>query len=182
MGARGTLFLALALAGAVIYAWFDAARDSPTNTWQAIFDTRPTPPSELVRRLFDFDPTSVVAVRVRKGDVEVTAVRENGGWAETNRSGAVDDLLEAIADLAEIAMIDVEPEKLAEYGLRPPRSVITLERRELAAIVLLVGDRNPTTTALYAQIGRNGQVVLTGALLLWELDKAMTGMRSADNS
>ena len=182
MGARGTWFMATALAAAAIFAWFDAARDSPTNPWQALFDTRPTPPSDLVRRLFVFDPTSVVAVRVRQVDVELTAVREDGHWAETSRSGAVDDLLQAIADLAEIAMIDVEPEKLAEYGLRPPRALVTLERRELPAIVLLVGDRNPTTTALYAQIGPDGQVVLTGALLLWELDKAIAGMGSTDDS
>ena len=41
---------------------------------------------------------------------------------------------------------------------------------------------NPTTTALYAQIGPDGQVVLTGALLLWELDKAIAGMGSTDDS
>jgi hypothetical protein len=37
--------------------------------------------------------------------------------------------------------------------------------------VLLVGARNPPATGVYVRVGADGPVVLTGALLLWDLEK-----------
>ena len=58
------------------------------------------------------------------------------------------------------------------YGLDPPAAVVEVERVDQPPVVLLLGRRNPPATGVYAQVGANGRVVLTGALALWDFDKA----------
>lgn len=178
MDSRVTLLLALLFAAALGYAWFDVASDSPGGIWEAMLDPHPTPPGESVKRLLSFDPAAVTSVRVRQGDVTLQTKRTDDGWSGIGRRGAVEDLLHALADLAEILVLDATEGEPADYGLDPAETVVELERSDGAPIVLLIGHRNPSATAVYARIGANGPVVLTGALVLWEIDKAVKAINS----
>ena len=172
MGWRGTLVLGIALLAAAVYLYRDVTAQHPDASWRVLFEeARPTPPGADIKRLLAFDPAAVTAIRLRHGDAQ-RAVRRDGDSWQGARSRDVTDFLQALQDLAEIMPLEVAPGDLAAHGLDPPQSVIELDRSGAAPLVLLVGGHSPPATAVYVQLGPGGPVVLTGALLLWDLDKA----------
>jgi hypothetical protein len=173
MGWRGTLLLGALVALAGGYALLDLASDPRRSLWEAAFGPDTAPPAEAVTRLLQFDPATVTAVRIQRGDVTLHVRRGAAGWEGAGRPGAVDELLRELADLAEILVLDTNGQEVAEYGLDPPQAVVELHRAEAEPIVLLIGERNPPATAVYGRVGRLGPVVLTGAVVLWELEKAV---------
>jgi hypothetical protein len=67
--------------------------------------------------------------------------------------------------------IEIGPDTLREHGLEPPQGAVELTRANQPPILLLIGARNPPATGVYVRVGADGPVVLTGALLLWDLEK-----------
>jgi hypothetical protein len=172
MGWRGTLGLAIALLVATAILYGEVFWPRPDAPWASVLEpARPTPPGEQLKHLFVFDPAAVTAVRLQRGERAWLARRTADGWQGAEPS-VVDDLLRSLRELAEILPIEIAPGALADHGLDPPQSVVELERGADAPLLLLVGKRNPPATGVYVQIGHGGPVALTGALLLWELDKA----------
>ncbi len=172
MGWRGTAVLGVALLGAAIYLYRDVTAEHPDASWRAVLDEpRPPPPGAQIKHLLAFDPATVTAIRLRRGSQQWEAQRTGDDWRGVARAGDVDDFLRALLDLAEIMPLEVGARDLADHGLDPPQSAVEITRRDAPPVVLLVGRRNPPSTAVYVQLGPGGPVVLTGALLLWELDK-----------
>jgi hypothetical protein len=172
VGWRGTLALGIALLAAAVYLYRDVTTQHPDATWQVLFEEpRPTPPGAGIKHLLDLDPATVTAIRLRHGDEQREVRRSGDNWQGANNRD-VTDFLQALQDLAEIMPLEVAAGDLGAHGLDPPQSIIELERSGAAPLVLLVGGHNPPATAVYVQLGRGGPVVLTGALLLWDLDKA----------
>lgn len=170
MGWRGTVVLLLALIAAAFWLYRDVNAGRTDGSWQAIFaEPEPSPPGSEYRRLLSFDPAEVSAVTLRRDQRTLRSERTAEGW--TAAGAAIDEFLRSLTQLAEIMPIEVGPDELAAHGLAPPAAVIELTRRDAPPVVLLVGGRNPSATAVYAQVGSGGPVSLTGALLAWDLDK-----------
>jgi hypothetical protein len=84
-------------------------------------------------------------------------------------SDRLDGFLETLAGLTRLVVIDGADANLAEFGLAPPRAVVTI--RDGRLLSLAIGDRNPPLTALYVQIFPEANITLVGSVLLWEFDK-----------
>lgn len=177
MGWRGTLVLAVALLAALLYLYRDLVAVGPELSWETVIEgPRGAPPGEQITHLLTFDPATVTAVRLQRGDQEWRAVRSNGGWSGVEHSGDIDDFLANLLGLAEIMPLEVPADELRDHGLDPPEVVVELQRGSQPPLVLLLGRRNPPATGVYAQVGPGGRVVLTGALALWELDKVIRAL------
>jgi hypothetical protein len=105
--------------------------------------------------------------------------------------GLVETVLETLAGTRTIASIEDVPTNLGDYGLDPPQRSITVTMRSgqpqgrgageaTASLTLLVGDRNPAWTGVYARVPPADRVVLIGSVLVWELDKLVGAGRHAD--
>lgn len=177
MSWRGTLVLALALLVAGFRLYGELAGERGELSWQSVLDgPRGAPPGEQITHLLSFDPATVTAVRLQRGDQEWRTERRAGGWSGVAQSGAVDDFLANLLELAEIMPIDVSPDELGDQGLAPPEGIVELQRRDQPPLVLFLGRHNPPATSVYAQLGPGGRIVLTGALALWEFDKAIRAL------
>jgi len=179
---RTTFVLAAALLVASVFTWFDLRSDVSrgAGTW---FDGMRTPaPGENITRLLSFDPGKVTGIHLRRSDVDARLRRVDGQWQGVARPQAIDDFVHNLSELAEIMRLDIEPTQRREYGLDPPEGVIELDRDGEPPIILLLGNHNPPSTGAYAEVGPSGPVVLTGALALWELDKAVRAVQEAAQS
>lgn len=134
------------------------------------------PPAPRARAdpLVAIDPVAVREVEVLRAGTRGVFRRSADGWALEAQSGApvpatdlVEGLLAALRGSSRLAQFS-EPD-LAPFGLDPPRSEIVL--RGPSEQRILLGNRNPPLTALYVQIWPGTEIVLTGSVLLWELDK-----------
>lgn len=172
MGWRGTLVLLVVVAGAALYLYRDVNAGRQDGSWRAIFaEPEEPPPGDLVKRLLAFDPAAISAVTVRRGTQEWRAERTAAGWSGVGQVTDMNDFLHDMEELAEIMPIEVGPETLRDHGLDPPQASIELTRTDAPPLLLLVGARNPPATGVYVRVGADGPVVLTGALLLWDLEK-----------
>lgn len=172
MGWRATLALggALLVAAAVLYHDVNAGRAE--RSWQAIFELpQKAPPVAQITPLVSFDPAAVTAIRVRRGSATWQSERTADGWSGGARPRELNDFLNDLTALAEIMPIPADPAALREHGLDPAEGSIELTRRDAPPLVIHIGKRNPPATGVYVQLGDGGPVALTGALLLWDLEK-----------
>lgn len=181
MGWRGTLLLfAVVAAGAwLLYRDVNAGRDQ--RSWQAVFEEpQEVAPADQVKRLLDFDPAAVSAVRVRLGEQEWHAARAGDGWSGAGRDTDMEAFLRDLAGLAEIMPIELGADTLREHGLDPPQGSVELQRRDQPPLLILIGARNPPATGVYVRVGADGPAALTGALLLWDLEKVQRAFGAAE--
>jgi len=173
VGWRVTLALSVAVVVAAAVLWADLRTANVSSTeWGVLGEPRGEPPGEKVKHLLGFDPATITAVRLSRNGAAVRAVRANGTWVGTPDPGLLDEFLHNLQEMAEIAPLEVPADELEDYGLDPPQEVIELERTGGDPIVVRLGQHNPAATGAYVQLGKGGPVVLTGALMLWEFDKA----------
>jgi hypothetical protein len=177
VGWRGTVVLATALLAASFVLYRELAAENPQLSWQSVMSApREAPPGDQIVRLLSFDPSAVTAVRLQRGGQEWRAQRSDGGWTGVDRPDNLDDYLDSLLGLAEIMPLEVSDDELANHGLDPPEAVVELERAREPPVILFLGRRNPPATGVYAQLGPRGRVVLTGALALWDLEKAIRAL------
>lgn len=177
MGWRGTLGLALLVLAATTWAWLDIRSDlRHGKSFQELVSPRGTPPAEGVEKLLSFEPKEIRTIHLRRGSLTLQTTRADGSWTDTTRPDLLDDFLHNLLDLAVIMRFDVAPSDLPSHGLAPPRGEIDLIRDDGPPIELRLGDSNPPATGLYVQLGRSGRVVLTGALIQWEFEKAVNAL------
>jgi hypothetical protein len=171
MGWRGTIALALVLALAGAYAYVDIASQKEEISWESVLGpARPTPPGQGNRRILSFRPEDVEAIRLSRDGEEIEIERSGGSWSGVGRPQAIDDFLVNLLELNEILVVDAAAE-LADHGLDPPRGSIRLQRRGSPPVEIRIGARNPPATGVYVQIDGRPEVILTGALILWEMEK-----------
>jgi hypothetical protein len=123
------------------------------------------------------DPKQIRQVEVTPRDGSpYSFARKNGGWVMVGPAGEgevpsdrLDGFLETLAGLTRLVVIDEPDLSRAQFGLDPPRAVVTMRGDQDIAIA--IGDRNPPLTALYVQVLPRTNIVLVGAVLLWEFDK-----------
>src|SRR5262249_44117910 len=106
------------------------------------------------------------------------ALSSDGHWNVA--ADAMIDFVHNLLGIGVLVDIPAEQANLADFGLQRPQSIVRVALRgESTPIVLLIGDRNPATTGVYIRIGDNGPVVLAGALVTWEFDKAFKALEPA---
>lgn len=177
MGWRGTLGLALALLAGGFYLYRELAAEHAPISWESVIEGPQTPPAEQITHLLSFDPATVSAIELRRDGQTWRTERRGEAWSGVGQAEVMNDFLADLQELAEIMPLDVAPDQLADHGLAPPEAVVELQRGSQAPVILYVGRRNPPSTGVYAQLGPGGRVVLTGALALWDFDKAIRGFR-----
>lgn len=151
MSLRGTLVLAAIFAALVSYLVATRPGGAPAPEHPML-----TPPLDAA--------TAVVIDR----DGETTRlVRRAGTWTPPGAA----DLVQALASLEVLDVIDDAPADPAAYGLGAdaPRLRVLSDSRELVA--LEIGAANPTDTGMYVRRIGSDSVLLVGALLRWELEK-----------
>lgn len=165
MTLRGTALLLLVMVGLGGYLWLIEARPRPAQAPLAAAPLLGVPASAVARVELEERTRHLVADRSRDGKW-VDAVGRP--W----RDDALTDLVHALGTLAPVMTIDPEPEAPADYGLdadAPRLSLRAADGRPL--LTLELGERNPTSTGLYARRAGERPIVLVGAVLGWELDK-----------
>lgn len=165
MTGRGTALLVAVLLGLVGYLWLVEARH-----------TRRPPASAEPPPLLADGAGAAARIELYAGDARVTALRRDGGWVDGDGrpwSGTVvGDLVETLAALRPVMVIDADPEDDSAYGLGPAAQRLQVSAADGRPLLTLeVGERNPAWTALYARRAGERQVFLVGAVLRWELEK-----------
>lgn len=147
----------------------------------ALFTVLPrvmTPPAvaNAGKRLFAIEPKRVRTVEVRNANGLFKFVRRDRTWTLYGEHGSVevpadrlDGFVETLAGLTRLVVIDDAGIELKEFGLDPPRAMVTV--RDGRSHVFTIGDRNPPLTALYVQVLPSTNIELVGSVLLWEFDK-----------
>ncbi len=180
MGWRGTALLALLVAVVGAYLWLEgSSQDEQASRALTFGAPAPREPTEPVRQLLDFDPADVVGVRLNQQGVVREAQRAAASWSG-GAAGVVGDFLHNLSTLGVLMDISADAAGLRDYGLQPPQSILEIRLRDRSApLILQIGDRNPATTGVYVRIGENGPVVLAGALVAWEFDRAFRALGGA---
>lgn len=138
----------------------------------------PPVPTQSGERLFDFDPKRVRIVEIITRDRQVlySFTRRNGTWTLSGPEGEaevpadrLDGFLETLAGLTRLVVIDGPEIDRKEFGLLPPRAMVTI--RDGRATTFAIGDRNAPLTALYVQVLPSTNIDLVGSVLLWDFDK-----------
>jgi len=180
MNWRNTIFLALAAAAAVLLAYRDVTSEDPAAGWSTVFEEPPpTRPADDIERLVAFEPKTITGVILEHGGRTARTKRTAYGWSNTTHPRAITDLIDSIAELAVILSLETEPsdEDLEGYGLVAPQAAIVLERSGADAISIALGNRNPSATGIYARASQRPDVALTGAVAMWEIEKALNALQ-----
>ncbi|HLK12574.1 MAG TPA: DUF4340 domain-containing protein [Candidatus Binatia bacterium] len=163
MTARGTALLLAVLAALGLYVLLEYRRPATLEPEQA-------PP------LLRVAAADVARIEVDDADGRLIAVRGPSGWTDGAgrawQGDAPSDLLDVLATLGPVMVVDPAPENPADYGLGPDAPRLTLTGAGGTVLLALeVGERNPAWTGLYARAAGEQRVLLVGAVLHWELEK-----------
>jgi hypothetical protein len=178
MGARGTLILALLVVVVGAYLWLEHAPPETQRSNETLLgEPRAADPHQPLRHLVDFQPADVVAVQLQRDGATRQTERSGDTWSKTANPAAIKDFLQNLLQLGVLMDIPTGAGELRDYGLAPPRSVLQLRiGGRPTPLTLQIGDRNPSVTGVYVRLGADGPVVLAGALVEWEFDKAFRAL------
>jgi hypothetical protein len=132
----------------------------------------------------DFTLERVTQIEVLFEGQQVVCQRTPAGW-KLSPSGApmtadaIEDFLSNLKKLVNLGEVEGDATQLAEYGLQPPVARIVLQMEGEGTRTLTLGKHNPVQTSLYAQINETPQVVLVGAVVLWDVRKLLMAANSA---
>ena len=132
---------------------------------------RPAAPAaaHLTRASFlEVPENQVEAIDVRRGNTVVRCRRSGGRWQVVEPVGAAvsSDLVAALVDnltqLPDVEVVQENATDLAQFGLDAPASLLTVTLDHDRTISVRVGNRNPSSTAVYAQRSDSPRVFLIG--------------------
>ncbi len=144
-GLKSTIALVVVLIGLGAYIYF--------VTWKKPAETTN---QEKVFASLQSDAIDSITVKSAGGDT-TTLQKTGGSWALTAPIDAKADEAEVsgmtsnLASLDVVRVIDEHPKKLTDYGLEKPRIVIDFKTGGKAQHKLLIGDKTPTGSDLFAR-------------------------------
>jgi hypothetical protein len=123
-------------------------------------------PDKVKEKVFAFDKAKVEGLAVSAaGQEEIQVVRDKDGWRMTAPLAVAADAAEADALVNSLETLEMDevvaesPSDLAEYGLAAPRSTVRLRLQGAAEpLMLLVGDKTPDGSAVYARLPKAPRV------------------------
>jgi len=170
MSARGTLALVAVLA--VLVAWI-------------ALDLRPAPSATTAgaQPLLAARPSAVARLEVATPERALAALRHADGWTDADGRpwppAPVGDVVDTLAGLRPVMVVDPDPSDVSEYGLAPAPTRLRLAAADGATLLdLELGERNPAGTGVYARRAGRREVLLVGAVLAWELEKLLAAAPS----
>lgn len=139
------------------------------------------------RLIFTFDADKITRVEITYDGKQIVGDRTAQGWQSPAGtalpSSAVDDFLVNLTKIVNLGEVEQgRDDKLADYGLEPPVSQITVKIEGEGTQSLAVGRHNPVNTSLYALINQQPKIVLIGSIISWELRKLMEAVQSTANA
>jgi hypothetical protein len=174
MSVRGTLLLWVAVGVLGLYVWrTERVARNAGGSDAALEGAAPVAPPLLDVRPDEIDTLEITSVaRVLRFRREPAGWRDAAGvpWPHPER---LQSLLETLASLRPLYLVDASPVRPADYGLEPPSHRIVVTARGGTQRVLTLGDRNPSWTGVYARAGGGAPVVMIGAVILWEIEKVV---------
>jgi len=173
---KHTLIVALLLLGLVVYYSF--------FEYNASLKEREIKPGPL---LFELSPGEVKKVEIQRldGGELIEERNESRRWIllKGNRieqwESKVNDFIFNLLMLVEIEKFKVENSQLKYHGLENPTYTITLTDITDKTYQLLIGDSNPVRTSVYVKFVESPNVIITGAILNYELQKIAPLLASA---
>ena len=136
----------------------------------------PAPDVPEARPLLSVPVASVARIDIERDGGQLRAMRHDGGWADAQgrpwRSGAVSYLLETLAGLRPLMIVDPDPGTATDYGFdQAARRLRVTDSDGRIVLALEIGDRNPAWTGLYVRRAGQPEIVLVGGVLGWDLGK-----------
>jgi ABC-type dipeptide/oligopeptide/nickel transport system ATPase subunit len=174
---RNTTILAALAAALVAYLYFvERHREAPPAE---------TPGGAVGKVFSNVDGTKVEELRIVASSGERTTLRKaDGTWRLVEPIDAPADQNEATNAASNLASADVQrvvdeqPKDLAAFGLAKPRVTIAFRAAgDKAPRTLLLGDKNPTGSDVYAKLPDAPRVFLVSAYLEGTFDKGVFGFR-----
>ncbi len=138
--------------------------------------TGPTPqgPAPSGTPLVVADPQKIYRLLVTLDGVERMTERINGTWVGTDRAELIEEFVRDLTRLGPLETIEVDADRLSEFGFLPPRGRIELYLEgQTSPVVFEVGLLNPPGTALYLRVPPSRQILLVGSLIDWELQRTV---------
>jgi hypothetical protein len=137
------------------------------------------------RPIFEFSAEKITQFDVVFDGQQLSGKRTPEGWkreqsGELLPSAIVDDFLTALTKLVDLGGVEGQPEELSEFGLKPPKTHITVHVEGAGPQTLALGKHNPVNTSLYALVNQSPQVILVGSVISWDLRKLMDAVKSLE--
>jgi hypothetical protein len=169
---RGTLALLAVLAALAGWLWLVELRPVPEHAADG-------PPP-----LLGVAPADVTGVELDAGGRTLAVRRRGVGWMgpDDRPCPVAAGLVETLARLGPVMLVDAHPSRLADYGLAPPAAHLRLLGTGGRTLLdLEIGDRNPSWTGFYARRTGEQEVVLVGSEVRWELDKLRNALSTPES-
>lgn len=172
-----TLVIVVLAGGVGAYLWFVESKK------QATTDEKPA------EKVFaGFEKAKVKAITLAKNEGETLAlVKEGDGWRITQPLAVAADSTEVDSLLASVESLEVSAvananatSSLTEYGLAPARATVTLGRDGGEPVVLLLGDKAPADSGVYAKIPSSPRVFTVPSTYESAFDKKAFDLRDRD--
>ena len=169
---RSTLILLVAAVAVVGYLYFVESK-------------RAVPDENAKTKVFSYDASKITQVDVKSSSGEVTSLRKiKDTWtivkpteAPADRS-TVSDIATSLANLEEQRMVDENASDLNTYGLAQPRVDVTFHvEGEKEPKRILLGDKTPATSGVYAKLSTSNRVFLIDQALETAVDKSTFDFR-----
>src|SRR5918996_2789514 len=160
-GLRSTLALFVVLVGLGAYIYF--------FTWKRPDAGDTASKQEKVFTSLEADKIEELKIKAEKGDT-TTVVKKDGAWQVTAPIGTAADesevssITSGLAQLNVVRVVDDNPADLKEYGLATPRVQIDFKASgDKEYRRLLVGDKSPTGSDIFAQRNDEKRIFLIPA-------------------
>lgn len=136
------------------------------------------------KAVLDFTLERVTRIALLFEGQRIECQRATDGWKQTATGthippDAIEDFLTNLKKLINLGAVEGVGTQLSEYGLQPPTAQITLQVEGEGTRTLTLGKHNPVQTSLYAQINESSDVVLVGAVVMWDMRKLVTAANNA---
>ena len=174
---RNTAILAVLAAALGAYLFFvERHREAPAA------DAPDSPRGKVFDKL---DAAKIEEIQIAASSGETTTLRKvDNAWRLTAPIAVPADQTEASSAASNLATADVQsvvdeqPKDLAAFGLAKPRVTVTFRvAGDKTPRTLLLGDKNPTGSDLYAKLPDAPRVFLVSAYLEGTFDKGSFGFR-----
>lgn len=164
------LVLAIGL-GAFVY-FYDVKRTPKAET-----------PGDESKPAFSFLPSDVTSMTLQRGSELIEFQRQNGAWNITKpvTTRADQTVADGIADGLAAARISrtlsVTPDRLAEYGLKPPAVTLSVALKNGPKHEVQLGAKDFSQIYAYGIVDKAKDVVLLPESLLVSSDKSLSDLR-----
>jgi hypothetical protein len=147
---------------------------------------RPVDDANAKKKVFTYDAAKINQLEVKSASGEVTGLKKgaNNTWTIVKPveapadNNSLSDIATSLANLEEDREVDPNASDLKTYGLAEPRIDVTFHvEGEKEPKRILIGDKTPGGTAMYAKLPANNRVFLVGTALDASLNKSTFDFR-----